>query len=107
MRIEDLLDLRQEASREAEERALQAIRDTRTSAQEAERDLGEAENRLAGLQALEGDEGVALLVRSEQVRRVSNLRARWCRARTALEEAELALDRVRYLRRRYQEEVRA
>ena len=105
MKMEDLLGLADTVSPAKEERALQAIQDCKENVNRLSTELGAEEGRLHSLTVLYQQEqdrqAFVLLVRSEVIRRVSGLRSRWCKARTALEEAELVLDRVRCARREY------
>ena len=54
----------------------------------------------------EAEEGATLALRAEQVRKVSGLRARWCKAKSKVDEATLALARIAFLRKVYEREVR-
>ena len=104
MDLIELLNLREQTSVDVEERTRQAIADLDKRVQFVDAELALALDRLQQLEAVNGhnDEGVVLLTRSDQIREVSRLRSKSCKAHTALEEAALALDRLLHLRRVYQ-----
>ena len=108
MQPEDLMDLRSYASPEAERRAVQSLDDLLKEIERLEAELVMAVDGLHLLYEVNGGrEVVALLLRSEQIQKVSKLRARLGKARTGAEEMELTRDRVRFLRSHYQGLVRA
>ena len=102
----ELLELRPQISNETERRIVQSIKDCKLRCSSTEGELRQAEVRLEML-ASNGvqseDVALMLLARTDQVRRVSSLRSTWCKAKSARDEALLALDRLKFMRLRYQE----
>lgn len=96
-------ELRAETSADAEDRCRQAFRDCGVQEAAALAELRDAEAHLGDLFALstEGpteDRLAALLSGADKVRRVSELRAAWCRACTKAEQARWSLDKLLALR---------
>lgn len=102
----ELLELRPQISQETERRIKQSIQDCKAKCEAVESELGQAENRLGLLQHNSAglhDTALILLARADQIRRVSSLRSSWCKAKSAYDDALLALDRLRFMRLRYKE----
>lgn len=96
----DVLDIRALTTPAEEARVKQAINDLT-------RQVSEAKDRMdieaARLEYLECTAHAALnmVLRSDAIQRLSVARAKWCKAMTALDDANFAFDRIMYLRAVY------
>ena len=91
MRRFGLTGLQESISPLAEQRLRQALIDLDLQESRAREVLDQAETAMTILQEQDGDDPVVLLLEAEQVRRLGQARAAWCRARSAAEQGRLDL----------------
>ena len=87
--------------------AFTSLRDLQEQARTKQNELEDLEGALSAVRSAQDDPIVLVLCAQDLVQRLSRVRSEWCRAETAVDQAELEVDRIRALRRRYEEEVDA